>query len=85
MCLGRGIYGGETDSDGRVILKVAAKIDHESWQIIQSPFMRDNATTTEFRHEIIVGNGRLSYRETTMVDIYGKTFEHTDQNYLVRA
>jgi hypothetical protein len=83
--LAGGKYGGETDSDGRIILNVAAAIDDESWQIIQSPFMRDNARTTAFRQELIVGNDRLSYSETTMVDIYGKTFEHTDQNDLVRV
>jgi hypothetical protein len=36
----------------------------------------------EFRHRVVVGNGTLSYSETTMVDIYGKHFEHTDQNKL---
>lgn len=81
--LAGGIYGGEKDADGRIILKVGAKIDDDRWKIIQSPFMAENASTTEFRHEIVVGNGTLSYSETTMVDIYGKLFEHTDRNDLV--
>ena len=76
-------YTGDRDTDGRVIIEVAAKIDDERWKIIQSPFMQGNARTTAFSHRVIVGNGRLSYSETTMVDIYGKTFEHTDQNELV--
>jgi len=45
--------------------------------------MQNNASTTEFRQEVVVGNGKLSYSETTMVDIYGKMFEHTDRNALV--
>ncbi|MDP6455377.1 MAG: heme-binding beta-barrel domain-containing protein [SAR202 cluster bacterium] len=81
--LAGGIYAGEKDADGRTIMKVGAKIDDNSWKIIQSPFMQENASTTEFRQEVVVGNGKLSYSETTMVDIYGKMFEHTDQNELV--
>jgi hypothetical protein len=83
--LAGGTYSGEKVADGRTVLRVAAKIDDENWKIIQSPFMQENASTTEFRHEIVVGKGKLSYSETTMVDIYGEVFEHTDQNELVRS
>ena len=66
-------------------IDVAARLDDEEWQIIQSPFMKDNArTTTEFRHQVTVGNGTFAYVETMIIDIYGKTFEHTDQNKLAR-
>ena len=81
--LAGGKYTGEQDDDGRAIIEVAAKIDDARWKIIQSPFMEENARTTEFRHRVVVGDGKLSYSETTMVDIYGKTFGHTDQNELV--
>ncbi len=83
--LAGGFYRGEKDADGRTILKVAAKLDDDHWKIIQSPFMQENASTLEFRHEVVVGKGRLSYSETTLVDIYGKMFEHTDQNRLIPA
>lgn len=82
--LAGGTYSGGKDTDGRTILRVAAKTDDENWKVIQSPFMQENASTTEFRHEIVVGNKKLSYSETTTVDIYGEIFEHTDQNELVR-
>lgn len=81
--LAGGTYNGETDAAGRIVIKVAAKADDENWGIIQSPFMRDNASTNEFSQEVIVGNGKLFYAETTMVDIYGKLFEHTDKNELL--
>jgi hypothetical protein len=80
--LAGGKYTGEKDAAGRAVIEVAAKLENPDWGIIQSPFMRDNARTTEFRHRVVVGNGTLSYSETTMVDIYGKHFEHTDQNKL---
>jgi hypothetical protein len=83
--LAGGTYDGQKDADGRAVIEVAAALGDKDWGIIQSPFMRDNATTTAFHHTITVGNGLLSYAETTMLDIYGKTFEHTDQNELARA
>jgi len=81
--LAGGKYNGEKDPDGRAIIEVEARLGDENWEIVQSPFMRDNGRTTEFRHRVTVGNGRLSYHKTMILDIYGKTFEHTDQNELV--
>ncbi len=69
-------------AENRVTLEVAAKHDDPDWTIIQSPFMRENARTLEFRHTITVGGGTLAYSETTIVEIYGRVFEHTDQNQL---
>lgn len=80
--LAGGVYAGEKDSDGRTVIEVAASLTDERWKIIQSPFMQANASTTSFSQKMIVGNGRLSYMQTTMLDIYDKTFEHTDQNDL---
>ncbi len=79
-----GSHNGDQNNGGSVVLEVSANINDKDWQIIQSPFMRDNARTTEFRHRITVGNDKLSYSETTIVEIYGKTFEHTDDNELRR-
>lgn len=81
--LAGGKYNGTKNSDGSIIINVTASIDDKNWQIIQSPFMQENARTTEFRHEITVGNGKLSYSETSIIAIYGKVFEHTDQNELL--
>jgi len=67
-----------------VKLTVAAAVDHADWRIIESPFMRDNASTRSYRHELKVGGGILSYKQTTMLDIYGSSFEHTDTNELVK-
>ena len=81
--LAGGNHSGVKDSDGNVVMEFFDSLDDKKWQIIQSPFMMQKAQTKEFRHKIIVGNGRLSYFETTVVDIYGKTFDHTDENELV--
>ena len=68
--------------DSEIILKVHAKLGDPDWNITQSPFMRDHARTTEFTHQITVCDKSLIYTETMLVDIYGKTFEHTDKNTL---
>lgn len=83
--LAGGKHNGEKNADGSVVLKVSASLDDKNWQIIQSPFMQKNAKTTSFSHQITVNELKLSYFETTIVEIYGKVFEHTDQNELVRA
>lgn len=83
--LAGGIYTGKQDAHGRAVLELSAKAGDATWGIVQSPFMQNNALTTEFRQEIAVGNGRLSYTQTTMVNIYGKMFEHTDRNELTLA
>lgn len=80
--LAGGKYTGTKNTEGSVMIEVAASIDDKSWKIIQSLFMQENARTTEFRQAITAGNGKMSYSETTIIEIYGKVFEHTDKNEL---
>ena len=70
---------------GPVVLEVAAALDDPDWGIVQSPFMRENARTVAFRHRVVVDGHTLTYDETTVVDIYGTRFQHTDTNTLTRA
>lgn len=70
---------------GAVTLEVAARLGDADWGIVQSPFMRDHASTTAFRHRITVDGKTLHYAETTELDIYGRHFEHTDENQLQRC
>ncbi len=73
------------EPSGAITLDVAAKLGDPDWGIIQSPFMRDNARTIEFRQTLTIDGDKLSYSEDTVVEIYGKTFHHTDQNELARS
>ena len=84
VCLiaGANYVENKTD-DGRFIIDVFASVDDAEWNIVQSPFMLKNARTISFKQKIIVGNKKLTYSEITMLDIYGKVFEHTDDNELV--
>ncbi len=82
------IAGGKFDSskanESEITLEVEAKAGEE-WGILQSPFMLDKAKTTAFKQKITVKGNTLSYSETTMVDIYGKTYTHTDDNVLEKV
>ncbi len=84
-----GILAGATftgdSAAAEIALKVAAKIDDPDWSILQSPFMRDNAKTIGFEHQINVDATALRYKETTVLDIYGKVFNHSDENTLSRC
>jgi len=81
--LAGGSHNGEKESDGTTILNVSASLNGKDWKIIQSPFMESTAKTMSFEHRIQVGNGQLSYSELTVIDIYGKEFQHTDENELI--
>jgi len=75
-------YIEKKDDAGNLIIEVEAAEDNADWGIVQSPYMQKNARTTSFKHRIVVGNGKMTYSETTMLDIYGRVFEHTDDNEL---
>jgi len=80
------LAGGKPNMKGHVtVLDVQAAVDNKDWGIIQSPFMQDNARTNEFYHNITIEGDTMSYFETMVLDIYGKTFEHTDGNTLSRS
>ncbi len=77
-----GRFEDSPDASGPVTLNVRAAANDTDWQIIQSPFMGSNAKTLEFRQTVTIDKGTLTYSQTTVVDIYGKRFEHTDDNEL---
>lgn len=80
------VAGGTASVDGgRMRFEVTASYGDGDWSIAQSPFMRDNAKTVSFTHSIEVDGDRLAYSETTVLDIYGKRFDHTDTNQLARV
>jgi hypothetical protein len=83
LCL---VAGGElNDSDlsaDPLVIRVAAADGDPDWGIAQSPFLRDNAKTVKFLMRLEIGDGELVFSETTSLQIYGRDFEHTDDNVL---
>ncbi|SNR40179.1 hypothetical protein SAMN06265371_102322 [Lutibacter agarilyticus] len=68
--------------NGKLSIDISAGIDNEDWGIVQSPFMKQKALTKNYRQELTVENGKMICSETTMLEIYGRAFEHTDKNEL---
>jgi len=81
------LAGGKANSAGgpATVLDVKAVSGDKDWGIIQSPFMQEKAKTVEFRHNIPIEGDELTYSETTVLEIYSKTFDHTDSNTLKRG
>lgn len=82
--LAGGNYEGNNDENGKVSFEVSANVENKDWNILQSPFMQQQARTTSFYQKFTIEDSKLTYSETTMLEIYGKEFEHTDKNELIR-
>jgi hypothetical protein len=82
--LAGGKFEADRVNDPDIVLKVTAK-PGEEWGIVQSPFMTQKAKTLEFTMEMRVSKKELSYFQTTVLDIYGRNFNHTDENILKRV
>ncbi|MBV1878233.1 MAG: FABP family protein [Pseudomonadales bacterium] len=79
------LAGGKViENNSRVEFAVKAVDGDKDWGIVQSPFMRDNARTVSFEHKVVIEDDVMTYKETTVLDIYGKLFDHTDENKLTR-
>lgn len=54
------------------------------WLISQSPFLKAKARTTHYAATFTVTGDQLHYNQTTSLEIYGRSFDHTDTNTLTR-
>ena len=80
------IAGGQlTVKDGHLSFEVKARLGDSEWGIIQSPFMQKKALTQSYAYSMSVENNRMSYSQIMELDIYGRSFSHTDCNHLIRA
>ncbi|MFT7184749.1 MAG: hypothetical protein ACI84K_000115 [Pseudohongiellaceae bacterium] len=78
--------GSITQSGQQTSFSVSANKGSLRWGIIESEFMRKKASTTAFEQVLKVEGDRLSYRQTTLIDIYGKKqFKHNDENTLQKV
>lgn len=74
--------GKATTSSKEVKIKVSAKASGKNPGITQAPFMAKNAKSLSFEATLIVSKTKLVYSEKTKLKIYGKLFNHTDDNTL---
>ncbi|MCO4782328.1 MAG: FABP family protein [Candidatus Cloacimonetes bacterium] len=76
--LAEGSY--KTDSNESVLFVESGHNDQ--WPITQSPFMINKAKTTGFQRKFVVDKNKLKYTQIMNLEIYGREFEHKDQNEL---
>mgnify|MGYP006431388023 CR=1 FL=1 len=57
--------------------------EHES--VVQPTWMKENAKTVSMTQSWSLDSQGLAYDQLTVLDIYGKTFEHTDSNKLTKS
>lgn len=83
VCLLAG--GTYQEENGVSLFDVEARTGSQTYGIVQSPFMLEQATTKAFTMNLSVKGDELNYREVTSLHIYGKDFEHVDQSTLFRV
>ena len=69
---------------GELIFDVSAKAGATDWMISESPFMQEKARTIRFSQKLILAENSLSYSQLSLLDIYGREFEHTEESSLQR-
>lgn len=83
--LAGGRFDARADYSGELVLEVRAADGDPEWGIAQSPFMREKARTTAFTHKITVNGSNMAYTESTLLQIYGRSYDHIDVNRLTRV
>lgn len=83
--LAGGRYDARDEYSGEIVLEVAAGSANPGWDIAQSPFMSEKARTLSFTHKIAVTGDSMNYSESTLLQIYGREYNHTDLNRLTRG
>lgn len=83
VCLLAG--GAIEQNEDETIFEVKANAGSDTFGIVQSPFMFENAKTKAFQMRLSVKWNELRYKEITSLFIYGKDFEHVDESVLKRV
>lgn len=83
--LAGGTFHARENYEGEITIEVKCAENDPDWTISQSPFLREKARTTAFSHKITVNGNDMNYSESTMLQIYGRQYNHTDVNRLTRA
>ncbi len=53
--------------------------------VAESSFMMESASTVDYTMNLTIASDKLTYSQTTSLDIYGKPFVHTDSGSLIRV
>jgi len=76
--------GTASQSSNGLKMEVNAAMGDSEWGIVQSPFMQKKAVTKTYLFNLELTGDKLSYSQSMLLDIFDKSFEHTDKNTLIR-
>ena len=76
--------GGFEQKENTLVFEVTAGTDNADSGIAQTTFMSEKANTAGYQLKLSVSDDTLNYTQSTLLDIYGNRFDHTDENTLIR-
>ena len=69
---------------GATVVELSAALDSPEGGVAQSRYMLEKAKTVKFARKLTLDGDNLIYSESTLLDIYGREYDHTDMNRLKR-
>lgn len=79
------LAGGTVAEKGKkTVFDVEASSEDKEWFISQTDFLQKKAKTKTYVQKLILDGDTLKYSQTMGLDIYGREFDHTDNNILKR-
>jgi hypothetical protein len=76
--------GKGTANGAKMEYDVKAEASDKNYGIIESAFMTGKASTRSFSMQVVVEGDAFRYKMNTGLHIYGRDFDHTDENSLTR-
>ena len=79
------LAGGKlTTKRDKIVFDVEASVDDKQWTISQTEFLQNKAKTKTYKQKLMLEGDTLKYTQTMGLAIYGRAFDHTDNNILKR-
>lgn len=76
---------GSAEKKGNAIeFNLRASHDDKNFGVLETPFMGKDAKTKAFTMHLSVDGDTMRYKMNTALHIYGRDFDHTDENTLTR-
>jgi len=79
------VLAGGKASATDTVLEVSATAGDPVWGIVQSTFLAAKAKTVAYKHRTEIKGDTLVYSQTTSLEIYGRSVDHTDESVLRRV
>jgi hypothetical protein len=64
--------------------QIEIKLLHPASTLESRIQVAEKARTVSFKQEMTVVGSEMNYSQTTVLEIYGRSFEHKDENTLIR-